>query len=87
MTEFNASRYNECEKELGHNWGYNEHAGSCEHCGLIHNCEVEQKYELADTPFEGWRCAICHHYADNDVIEEIEQANIDSRETEGYRYE
>ncbi len=79
--EFNQSKYKECEDAGFHEFGWNDQAGVCIDCGLIHDCTVEDEYEYTDSPFEGYRCTVCHHYADNDVTDEIEQANQDARET------
>ena len=77
MTEFNKQKFLECENEYGHDWGYNEDAGNCIACGLIHNCEVENKFE-----FDGdhYICSVCHIFPSQQVLKEIEQANADARE-------
>lgn len=76
----NEAKYKECEEAGFHEFGYNNEAGICVHCGLIHDCKVENEYEYVDEPYEGYRCTVCHFYADKDVVEEIEQANKDARE-------
>jgi len=82
MTEFNQSKYNECETEFGHEYGYGDEAGVCTYCGVIHNCEAESSYEYTESPLNGFVCTTCHHDIDNDVWKEIEEANADARDAE-----
>jgi len=75
--EFNADRYKECDDV--HDWGYGMDSGNCLHCGLIHNCEVDDKYE-----FDGnhYICSVCHIFPSTQVLKEIEEANADARDAE-----
>ena len=73
--EFNEAKYKECDGD--HDYGWNENAGSCVHCGLIHNCEVENKYESSG---DHYICSVCHIFPSQQVLKEIEQANADARD-------
>lgn len=70
--EFNETKFKECDDD--HDWGYNENAGNCLYCGLIHDCDLDDRYEFDGDNFI---CAICHIYPTHQVLKEIEQARID----------
>lgn len=79
MTEFNKAKFLECETEHGHEWGYNADAGNCTYCGLIHNCEVDDKYEFDGDNFI---CSVCHIFPSQEVLKDIERANQDARDAD-----
>lgn len=59
-----------------HEFGWNEEAGVCLDCGLIHDCRVEFKFEMPDNE---WRCEVCHAYVDEALEREIEEENAEAR--------
>lgn len=73
--EFNQAKYKECEHNSGHDWGYGLDAGNCVYCGLIHDCESEDKYEFDG---DNYICEVCHLFPTTQVLKEIEQAKADA---------
>lgn len=61
----------ECD-ELGHEFGWNDQAGICLNCGLLHDCEAEWSFEEVDLH---QRCEVCHFWCDNELSEKIDNNN------------
>ncbi len=77
------AKYKECEEQGSHDFGYNQEAGLCLHCSMLHDCRVEFDFEYIN---EGnWACNECHAEADSKLVEEIEEENAEARLIEAER--
>lgn len=67
--------YEECDEVFGHEFGYNEEAGICGRCTLLHDCLEDFNFE--DSLQDGWTCSVCHVECDEATIKEI---NLENKE-------
>ena len=67
--------HEECNEVFGHEFGYNEEAGICERCSLLHDCLAEFDFELDLN--DNWACSVCHIECDEATIKEI---NLENKE-------